>query len=151
MTKLTDADMLEKFFGLLRAGVTIKSACAACDISRMSVSRWRNEGALKPKSKAGEFARKFDRALAESETIRVGLINKASQKDYRAATWWLERRMPEDYGDKMVVTHEMKQELTNELVERLRSVLDAETFAKVASAVLAAGDDSGPNDGGHEQ
>jgi hypothetical protein len=86
----------------LAAGAPLSVAAAAGDVSARSVSRWLGEGRVvrrtlsavpEPDLSGGE--------LVEDEQLQRALVAsvlRASQHDWRAATWLLEKRWPQRYA-----------------------------------------------------
>lgn len=114
----------------------------------MSLSRYRTRARLLEDSEEAVFMNKLDAAFADTEIIRVGIINKAAQEDWKAAAWWLERRKPEVYGNKLKVTLEQKQRMSDEFLKTIRSRVNADVYEQVLEAILQ--DDSNEGNGGAE-
>jgi len=81
------------------AGNTIRTACAMAGISDKSFYRWLKEAEHAPEGhELREFRDTVKRAKAVAEHRNVMAIQKAAQKDWRAAAWFLERTRPKDWG-----------------------------------------------------
>ena len=80
-----------------------------------------------------QFLQSLTRARAEAIAKKVAVVSStASQGDWKAAAWWLERQVPEDFGrvDKQeVLSHsvsEIKVTVTmGELQEKIAKVLES--------------------------
>ena len=88
----------------IRLGMTYKHAAMAAGITERTFYHWVERG-----KNGDEPYAQFLQALsgAEAEGIRKNLdaIQGASEKDWRAAAWLLERRHPAEYGRREEVTH----------------------------------------------
>lgn len=89
-SKLTP-DTQDRICQLLRAGNTHEVAAEAAGISLSSFYNWKRD---KPK-----FAEAIERAEAEAEAVLVARVSQAARNgSWRAATWLLERRNPEQWA-----------------------------------------------------
>lgn len=83
----------------IKNGMPLKHAAMLAGISYDTLNRWRKMGA--EENAALEF-RHFCKALERSQAVGmqrlVVRIHKAARKDWKAASWMLERRYPEDFG-----------------------------------------------------
>ena len=96
-TKLTP-EIQARIVALLRAGNYMETAAAAAGISKQTLYDWLKRGA---RTKSGQFRGFLDaveKATAEAEARMVAIIAKASEKQWQAAAWHLERTKPERYG-----------------------------------------------------
>ena len=89
---------------------------------------------IKPEEKIYlDFLESLTRARAEAIAKKVAVISSAaSQGDWKASAWWLERQVPEDFGrvDKQeVLSHsvsEVRVTVTmGELQEKIAKVLES--------------------------
>ena len=87
----------------LRKGNTLTAAAEAAGIRRETLHDWLEQG--EADARAGRNGEKrhlyhtVKKALAEAETRKVGVIDKAgTDGTWTAAAWWLERRRPSDWG-----------------------------------------------------
>jgi hypothetical protein len=85
---------------MLAHGVPVGVAARSVDVSPRSVRRWLNEGDLRGRVAELRAARRVetDDSAARLEARLAVLILKASEHDWRASAWWLERRYPEHWG-----------------------------------------------------
>jgi hypothetical protein len=93
-TKLTP-ETQEKIAMVIRAGNYIETAAAYAGISKQCLYEWLRRGAATnapPQYRA--FAAAIREALAAAEVRDVAQIAKASEKEWTAAAWRLERRHP---------------------------------------------------------
>jgi transposase len=90
---------------MLAHGVPVGVAARSVDVSPRSVRRWLAEGDLR--ERVAELRSTRLRATlpegdatsaAQREARLCVLILKASEHDWRASAWWLERRWPERWG-----------------------------------------------------
>lgn len=99
-------DTLAKICEYVKAGNTFKHSVQACGISEAAFYNWMKRGkdAQESGSKAKadqiyiELVESIKKAEAEAIVRNVAVINKAAQKTWQAAAWYLERRRPEEYG-----------------------------------------------------
>lgn len=84
----------------LKAGLPIRHACALAGIDTAQFYRWRTRGET---AAEGSTWRQFflDCEGAQAEMVKGSLAvitQAATDGDWRAAAWKLERRMPEQFG-----------------------------------------------------
>jgi transposase-like protein len=96
----------------IRCGASYKGACVAAGIHPTTLSAWKRKAKEQPHSEYGAFIRKLRKADQEGIVACVAHIQKAAQKDWRAAAWLLERRDPKRFSMKYRVEHGGKTELT---------------------------------------
>lgn len=77
----------------------------------------------------GKFAADLRYAESRCEVLHIKNINNASEKNWRASAWALERRFPHQYGSRRAGTVSGRQ-ITQALGE----------FARIVSAEIPAGD-----------
>lgn len=82
----------EKLLTALRDGNTHRAACAQGCIDQGTFIDWQR--------RYPDFANAVKRAEAEAELKHVANITKASETNWTASAWWLERRFPDDWGRK---------------------------------------------------
>lgn len=90
-TKLTTA-MRREFLALVRGGMASTRAAKALGVCPDTVTDWCR---VNP-----EFSEALEAAREESLGILEQRVHAAARKDWRAAAWLLERRLPEEYGRK---------------------------------------------------
>ncbi len=100
-TKLTPA-VRAGLMESLRAGMTYAEACAELGISRETLRLWRKGNPA--------LCTSIGQAEAEAADTHITIINKAAEKNWRAAAWWLERRRPETWGQARSLTVARKLE-----------------------------------------
>lgn len=89
--KITQPGIQEKVLEALAFGATRRGACGWAGISEDSFARM-----LK---KICGFAEQAKRAEHKAEARFVGFIARAAHAGtWQAAAWWLDRRLPQDYG-----------------------------------------------------
>ena len=97
----------------IRIGTPIRKAVTASGIAEKTFYNWMARGmaererlSLVPNSKENptevvflQFLQRVEQARAEAITKKVAVIAKAGNDgDWRAAAWYLERQVPEDFG-----------------------------------------------------
>lgn len=135
-TKLTP-EVLEDVRRLLPTVLYIETVADYIGVSRMSIRNWIGRGKKekrhrdkdgKPNEQEAvylEFYSVVRKALAEGEIYDAGVIKKASETQWQAAAWRLERRFPDRWGrNDSAETRELLKEvkeLKAELVEIKRA------------------------------
>jgi len=106
-TKLT-LEVQKAIVDALAAGTYLETAAAAAGIERHTLLAWLKKGAVSASGKQKEFSTAVKKALANAE-IRFGAtIAVASQAQWQAAAWLLERRYPDRWG--RIERHELTGE-----------------------------------------
>ena len=115
-TKLTP-EVQTTIVNALAAGVYLETAASAAGVSRDTLNEWLRNGA---RCKAGVqkgFSDAVKKALAASELRHAATISLASQSQWQAAAWILERRWPQRWG--RVERHEQTGEGGGPIVVRV--------------------------------
>lgn len=127
-------DVHQRIVELLEDGNFLETAACVAGVSIGQVRSWLALGA-EPGSKYEQFRVDVLRAISEAESKGVAiLIGAAAAGDLKAVTWWLERRHPKRWGQR--VRHVVDQEL-DDAVTRVEA-LEAELGADVVERVLEA-------------
>lgn len=127
-TKLTP-EKQEEIIKYLRAGNYVETAAAYAGLSKASVYNWLRRGRREierveddPKRKIRkeeqpyvDFLYAVEKAQAGAEMTSIALINRASEVQWQAAAWRLERKHPGRWGRSTVPDEEQK--LRNEMLE----------------------------------
>lgn len=127
-TKLTP-EKQEEIVKYLRAGNYVETAAAYAGLSKASVYNWMRRGRREierveddPRRKIREeeqpyvdFLYAVEKAQARAEMTSIALINRASETQWQAAAWRLERKHPGRWGRSTVPDEEQK--LRNEMLE----------------------------------
>jgi len=144
---LLDEVKRDELINLIVLGMPVNKAVAMVNISESTFYNWMSRGMVerdrlatipdakpKPEEKIYlEFLESLTRARAEAIAKKVAVISSAaSQGDWKASAWWLERQVPEDFGriDKQeVLSHsvsEVRVTVTmGELQEKIAKVLES--------------------------
>jgi len=122
-TKLTP-ELQEKICRLIAAtGCTVEGAAATADGDARRLYHWRSRGLIEGKGPYFQFCQELTRARAKSESTLALRIAQASQQDWRAAAFILERRFPDQWGNRLTLIKRLEQmtedELDAYLAERL--------------------------------
>ena len=95
-------DQLDRLFEALANGMTIKDSCA---LAEMSEGAYYKKYKLEPKFKV-----KVEQVQSDRKERLVKIIQEAAkkgkQKSWVASAWLLERKHPDEYGQKQKVEHE---------------------------------------------
>lgn len=101
----------------IRQGVPIKHASETFGVSENTFHAWRSEGAAARELLAkGEkltkrqqwcvgFLKQLDSARSDFVDKGVKIIQKAAKKDWKAASWLLTRRDPDNFREKQEIEH----------------------------------------------
>lgn len=87
-----DPVIQQKLVDVLTSGATIKDACAYVGIHIDTYYEWCKRFA--------EFSESVEKARATAKVSSVVVIRKASQENWQAAAWFLERSDPANWGRK---------------------------------------------------
>ena len=101
-TKYND-ETVKKICDAIRAGNTQSASCGYAGIAVSTFHEWLKE--------YPEFSEAVKKAEADVEVRNVAIIQKASDKSWTAAAWWLERRRAPDWAMKQEHKHEGKLEV----------------------------------------
>lgn len=97
----------------IRIGTPVRKAVAASGIAEKTFYNWMSRGlaererqAIVPNAKDNpteviflQFLQRVEQARAEAIMKKVAVIAKSGNDgDWRAAAWWLERQVPEEFG-----------------------------------------------------
>lgn len=127
-TKLND-EMQKKITDAMRAGAYIETAAFYSGISKASLYSWLRKGNSGECERCVAFLNAVNLAMAESELKDIDNIRKASETDWRASAWRLERKFPQKWGHKAQIsaTSELKDaddsinDIISEEIEKLES------------------------------
>ncbi len=92
-----DSETANRVIEGVRRGLTFKNAAALAGISYSTLNRWRKRGrdAEGENDRYRQFWKRLERAEGEAALRLLNCINAAAKKDWKAATWILERRFKE--------------------------------------------------------
>lgn len=134
-----NAALTERFCQLIRQGVTQERAAWTCGVDDATVWKWKHRGQVEESGKYRDFWEAYRKALGESEVLALNVINKAATEgDWRAVAWRLERMNPDRFGQKIKVTNDERDKLAADLLSRIRARLDEGTFERVEAALMDA-------------
>jgi hypothetical protein len=89
-------ELLAEILQTIRDGQPITRAARLCGVNPDSVHRWRNEDP--------EFGEALEEALEFQIAVLVRRVDQASDTDWKAAAWRLERLRPDEFGAKREVS-----------------------------------------------
>lgn len=92
---------------MLEKGAYLTHAAAAVGVDRRTVYRWLEQGATDQAARRdtieARFADGVARARARGCVAMVEVINRAADRDWRAAAWMLERTEPGMFGQRVEI------------------------------------------------
>lgn len=136
----------EKIVRYLRIGNYMETAAAAAGVASRTTREWLQRGA-KGEEPFAAFAADVEQAIAESEAVDVAKLAQLARgssdaaPDTKALTWRLERRFRDRWGASLVVVTQVREEATEELLGRIRQLVDQRTFGVILMGL------SNPEDG----
>lgn len=134
--KYNDPKVLEVLFEALYEGVSIRAACDLAGIDRSSITKWCNA------AKAGDenyflFFNGYKKARSGLERSLVKNIRTASNTQWQAAAWMLERLMPKRYGRRNVVDLNAQSKVTVEDPQKIVDSLSPQQLSLMITAIEA--------------
>ncbi len=105
-TKLSQ-EVSDQMCLLIRAGNYIETAAAFAGISKDTLYRWLRDGKRAKSGVKRSFSDAVERALAEAEIRDVQRVAKASERQWQAAAWRLERKFPDRWGRRDTLKQEV--------------------------------------------
>lgn len=118
----------EKLLLALRGGNYRQVACAYAGIPSRTFSDWMRRGREEPEGPWGDFCRSVIETEKSAEIGMLALVLSAARTDARHAEWWLARKHPSRWSEKVQVT--VDEELTRFLRD-CEAELPAETYRSV--------------------
>jgi hypothetical protein len=91
-------ELIEEICKYLKAGNYIETACAMVDIAKPTLYEWLKKGNREEQGIYRDFLNAVKRAQATAEVRDVTIIAKASENQWQAAAWRLERKFPDRWG-----------------------------------------------------
>ncbi|MFS8631315.1 MAG: hypothetical protein LOD92_09215, partial [Bacillales bacterium] len=121
----------------IRMGAYIETAAAYAGINKSTLYDWMRRGARAKSGKYKEFSNAIEKALAESEMRDLAVIAKASQENWQAAAWRLERKFPDRWGRRKAKSEIAKIEAETEFIrEKTRLLKGAEKDTRLLEALI---------------
>lgn len=134
--KLTP-ELQQKIVDAIRMGAYIETAAAYAGINKSTLYDWMKRGARAKSGKYKEFSNAIEKALAESEMRDLAVIAKASQENWQAAAWRLERKFPDRWGRRKAKSEIEKIEAETEFIrEKTRLLKGAEKDTRLLEALI---------------
>lgn len=95
-------EVVDRLVKLVKIGVPTAVACRTEGLGKATMHRWRVEAAAGVEPYASLIAQLQVAQSQAAAQITMQLV-KASQRDWKAAAWWLERRVPAHFAAKQSV------------------------------------------------
>lgn len=148
MSKFT-REKAEAILADMRRGSGLGEAAQMQMVTRQTVWNWRKAGRASGRGAKHEFDLQVQALEAQDTAAAAATVKRTMrQRDdiksaLNAATWWLERKLPEEFGrhDKLTIDH---GNLAVQLLDFLRERLDADTYDRVLAAISPDGDTEAP-------
>lgn len=122
-TKLTE-ETKKVIVAAIRKGVSYKHAAALAGISETALKEWQALGRA-GKEPYAALVLEIEQAQALGVLANLKNIEQAGLTDWRASAWVLERRFPEDYGNKSTLKVQGDQDAPL-LIRTITAVLPVE-------------------------
>jgi hypothetical protein len=107
----------DELIKLLEDGNTIKTPCGVVGIDESTFYDWINKGDA-GKADYAKFAKSVKKARAKAQAYHVSVIKKASEENWQASAWYLERSDPDHWAR----TERIKTDVNQ--VEPIRVILE---------------------------
>jgi transposase len=115
------------------AGNTRSTAAAYAGVARSTLQRWLARGKKARRGAFRDFWDRLKKAEAEAVIRNVAIVQKAAEKQWQAAAWWLERRRYDDWA----LRDKGKLAELSETVRKLEVDIHALTLAQARAAAKA--------------
>ena len=101
-----DRETQQRICDAIAAGNYMETAALYAGVCKDTLYEWlrRGRAGKKGDERYAQFAQAVEEALARSEVRDVALIAKAAEQHWQAAAWRLERRYPDRWGRRSLVT-----------------------------------------------
>ena len=100
--------------GSIANGLTQRESAILAGISEDTLSLWKRQDS--------DFSEQIRQKQIENKLRHINIINKASEKDWRASTWWLERKYPDEFSPNSKIKLETNVQL-DELTKDIKKIL----------------------------
>jgi transposase len=134
-------ERLKRFADALRMGATYALACKYAGFSYNRYREWMIDAETNPDSPYRDLPELVAEAEGQASVKWLEVIEKAaSDGDWKAAAWKLERRYAEDYARRSVVdaamTHQVSHAMIRELAAEEARLIPAEALPALEDADL---------------
>jgi len=131
-TKLTP-EVHTQILNFIRLGNFRKHAAQAAGIDEKTMKNWMRWGQLEnPKEPYGTFAAEVLKAENEAISNNVLYVQSAAAQDWKAAKYFLERKAPQEWGDKAKQGVKAQLEFILQVVE---DVCGQQTAARIYTEI----------------
>ncbi len=127
-SKLTP-DVEARILNAVRCGAPNRVACLAAGVGESTLYQWLEKAKSLPYSEYAEFAERLKQARHEGITARLAIIMKAARSSWQAASWLLERDLPDVYSLKHRVEHSVAPMSIADALSALRKERDSRVSA----------------------
>ena len=116
----------------IAAGNTRHDAAGYAGVGTSTLNHWLTRGRKARRGPYRQFLEAVKRAEAGAVVRNVAIIQKAANKTWQAAAWWLERKNPQDWAG---YRHEVREllKLARQIRERQRDGGDPPTNPPAAA------------------
>lgn len=103
-----DEELKRKLFNFLKAGISLSNACGLIRLPEATVHEWRRKGLADIDAGQDTVYSEFFYDFAAAKAVAPAKAERVLQRliergDVRAVMWYLSRRMPHQYGDRVQV------------------------------------------------
>lgn len=121
-TKLTP-EITEIICQYIEKGNSYETAAQAVGICRPTIYNWMKRGESEEEPFL-QFLQSIKKAKAKSEIRHIEVIDKAMEKNWQAAAWWLERSNPQGWGNRTEQKIEHTGKIDSNIVYEYKVIKD---------------------------
>ena len=143
---MTDA-VRKSILDAVRLGTGLYRAAELAGVSSQSFRRYMRKGEEEAAEGRRTTAAKFV-ADVSKQTAHIGHLMEGSVvhaalhgRDVKAAQWWLERRLPDEYGRHDKVTVDVQQKMAVDFLDFIRERVDVDCYQQILRALAPSGGD----------
>jgi len=137
--KLTK-EIAEIIYAYLENGCTYETAAQAVGIHRNTLRNWIERGE-KGETEYQDFVHNIYKVRAKAELKYVGVIEKATMKDWNAARWMLTHMNPEVYGESSRQQIEHTGSVDSNIIYEYKVIKDDSTVSPPVITKTTTSDD----------
>lgn len=98
-------ELIKELCKYISNGLSQKDSCCLCDIDESTFYIWKKKAEGQTKGLYFEFIQSLKKATARHKAWHISNIRKASEKNWTASAWILERKYFKEFGRKQALEH----------------------------------------------